>query len=333
MAKKRIVALAYSDHHIGTFKQFDNKGSRLINSLDVWRVLSFISKKHHRVPILFAGDLFELPKQLPNEVFVKSMEYYEEYIESQGIDLVAIDGNHDQAESNTITHRSPNFLQGFNKAFDTFHHLEYGYKDFSRFRVFGIPYLKRNEGFVKILKKLKKKLDPERKNILLIHTDLPSVEYPNGLVPEEVPGMPRRLNKLFEGFDLILCGHIHKKKKVSKNIYMLGAPQQQSIEESGLRMGYWEIYSDMTIKFKYLDMYPEFKFIMEGEKLPDTFNYYTVIPKPKEEVKDKGKQVKKRFTNIISNKKLVRNYLKEIGVKNKAKSRLLTKILDDAAKD
>lgn len=328
---KRLIAIAYSDHHIGEFKQFDKEGSRLRNSLDVWRIISYVAKQK-KVPVLFAGDLFETAKMMPNSVFESTLNSYMENIDRRGVDFYAIDGNHDQSESNTITHRSPNYLKGF-KVFDTFHHLEYEGIERSNFKVFGIPYLKRNEGFVKIVGKLSKKVVKGKPNILLIHTDLPSVPYPNGMTPDNIPGMPRRLNKLFKKFDLVLCGHIHKKKKVASNIIMLGAPQQQSAEETGLRMGYWEVYDDNSVKFKHLDMYPKFEYLMEGKELPDKFNYYTIIPKPPKKSKEKDKQVKEKFNSSISNKNLVKNYLGEIGVTNKAKKRLLIRILDEAAKE
>ena len=327
---KKLIAIAYSDHHIGEFKQFDKGGTRLGFSLDVWRVLSYIAKEKS-VPVLFGGDLFETAKTMTNKVFSKSLKEYNKKFEQPGIDFYAIDGNHDQSESNTITHRSPNYLEGF-KIFKTFHHLEYNSVETKDFKVFGIPYLKRNEGFVKMVDSLSKKVVKGKPNILLIHTDLPSVPYPNGLTPDNIPGIPKRLTKLFKAFDLVLCGHIHKKHKVAKNIIMMGAPQQQSTEESGLKMGYWEIYSDSSVKFKWLDFYPDFRYITEGEPIPDIFNYYTVVPKPPKKAKSEDKQVKKKFKSNISNRELVENYLGEIGVTDKAKKKLLTKILDEASK-
>lgn len=328
---RKLIAYAWGDQHCGEFKQFDTDDSRLKNSVDVFRVLGHLAEKN-RVPLLFTGDLIENPKHLTNKTFNYLLDGYKRYIQDRGVEVYAIDGNHDQSEANTLTHRSSNYLTGLSKVFKKFHHLEYNYQDAVRFRVFGIPYLKRNEGFVKTVKRLKKHLDPERPNILLIHTDLPTVPYPNGLVPEDIPGLPKKLSSLFKGFDLVLSGHIHKKKRVSNFIYMLGAPQQQEQSEAGLKMGYWEIYSDCTVKFKQLDMYPEFKFIMEGQKAPDKFNYYIEIPKPKKAKKSKTGKVKKRFASDKSNKELVDNYFKEIGAKDKAKKRLLTQILDEAAK-
>jgi DNA repair exonuclease SbcCD nuclease subunit len=330
MGKRKLIAIAYGDHHIGDFQQFSNNHSRLHKSLDVFRILGYIAESAG-VPILNAGDLFEVPKHLANVVIQEAMSSYRAQIHERGVPFYVIDGNHDQSESNTITHRSPNYVSAMASAFDTIHHLENGYKDTDNFRVFGIPYLKRNEGFVDTVKALSKKVSDKKPNILLIHTDLYSVRYPNGMRVEEVPGLPKRMDKLFKAFDLVLASHIHRKKRVSKKIIMMGAPQQQSLEDSGLKMGYWEVYSDMSVKFKHLDMYPEFRFIEEDEPMPDNFHYYTPIKRPK--VKSSVTQVESDFNPRISQRKLVRNYLKELGMKDRNKMRTLTKLLDEASKE
>lgn len=328
---KKVIAVAYSDHHVHNFRRYNRKPfSRLHASLDLFRAVGYSARKY-KVPILFAGDLVEDNEKIENRTLQYLIRSFTDHIAAYNIDYIAIDGNHDQCEQNTLTNRSPNYCSTMAMIFPNFKHLENNYIDIPGARVFGIPYLTRNEGFTETVEKLRGKLSKKTKNILLIHTDLHKVSYPNGFTPEEIPNLPKKLKRLFKGFDLVLSGHVHKKQKLYSWLYMMGAAQQQSQEESELKMGYWRIYDNMSLEF-IETKYPKFVPLKEGEAEPNQYDYFYQVA-PENEGDSDDNKVTQSFHSSDSPSRLVKKYLKATGVKDKRKKALLIKLIEDAHKD
>lgn len=320
----KVIGICFSDLHINKWKSFNKNNERLFKDLDVLRHISSLCKKYD-CPALFLGDLFEKPKQLDNIVITISLTAYRTYFEDKGIELFGLSGNHDMSENNTDTHRSPSYLQAFDSVFKSFSLMDNKSLETRDFKLHGIPYLNRNKGFVKLLKLHYKNRSKIKPNILMIHTDLPGAVDTDGRLVGSSDNIPNDLGDFFKGFDLVLCGHIHKPQIIVKNhIYMLGSPKHQDRGDMGCKMGYWIMYKNCKMKFVPLDQYPEFRYIEHNEEIPDKLHYY--IKKPK--VSSEEKKIRLDFSSNNDRVLLGKNYIKHTGIKSKAKKKLLVKLLE-----
>lgn len=317
---KKLIALAFSDLHLNLWKQFNQDENRTLNTFDVLRVMANEAKAKS-VPVLFAGDLFHNPKAIANKLLHLFIKNYQATFEKNDVQLYGIDGNHDQCENNTYSNRSPSYFETFSGVFKTMKHCNNRVIETPNFLLYGIPYFKDNDGMAQMLKEFRPFLSGAKPNILMIHTDLYYAEDSLGRTIDHVDNMPRRMKKFFQGFDLVLDGHIHKPNSIFKNIRILGAPQQQSRADEGVEMGYWKIYDDMSMGFKPLDQYPKFISIEEGQKQPDSFNYYTVIPK---EIKE---ATKSNIPHTTSKKDLIKAYCQSNNIKSKARYNLIMELI------
>ena len=128
-------------------------------------------------------------------------------------------------------------------------------------------------------------------------------------------------------FDLVLCGHIHKPQRLSKKVYMLGAPIQQRRTDKDCKMGYWLVMDDMSMKFVELKGFPKFIDVESEEDIKDDGNYYTVLPK-----KASSERVESdhKITKQLSKKRLAKRYMKQKGIKDKKKEDLLINVLKES---
>lgn len=318
----KIIGISFSDLHIHNWKQFNESNARLTKDIDVLRNISRVCKKNN-CPAFFSGDLFHNPEYLHNTVITKFLKGYKMYFEDEGIDFYAISGNHDQCEKNTIKNMSPNYLQGFNAVFKTFNLIDFKTKQTKDFKVMGIPYLSGNVGFKKSIQRAKKKLDPFTTNILLVHTDFPGALDTDGREVKSQHNLPKKFKNLFNGFDIVLAGHIHKPQIIQKGkIVMVGSPKHQRRSDAGCEQGYWEIYDDNTFKFVEFKNYPKFITLKPGEDIPDNFHYYTKTLEVKV-----TEQETQSFTSTNDKSKLAKRYCKKKNVTDKGKINTLVKIL------
>lgn len=328
----KLIGIASGDWHLAKFKSFSHL-NRLKWSLKAAEII-FEVCKNKGVPLYFTGDLFHTPKEIENEVMTKCLKLFKEYLKY--IDVFAIPGNHDMCEKNTLNHKSPHYLEAFT-IFKKFHLLEnnYAYPDYDTI-VYGIPYHDFEDDLITRIKEaskyIKKTISEEQpRKILLLHGNAPGATTPMGLELET--SIPRNLDKFFKHWDLVLFGHIHKPKKLSSKVYMLGSPSHQEASDEGCEMGYWEIYSDNSLKFIPLNEYlPEFLSLTENQ-----YNYYdvacpkdcpdyiTIIEEGEKETNNEKSE--EAFDTSLSRKKLASNYLKQKGIKNRDKEVALQKIL------
>lgn len=315
--RKQELFIAFSDIQVEDWQRFSKDHSRLYDNFKAMEVVGSHANGI-KVPVLFAGDFFDNPKELSNLLISKTYQKYKECF--RFTPFFAISGNHDQSESNTPNNSSPSHLELYDHAFDNFHLLDGKSEYLGGLAIHGIPYLKSNKGFVEAVKKTRKKIRKNFKNILLIHTDFHNIKYDNQRSSGTVENLPRYLNKLFKGFDLVLSGHIHKPQVIRKNIIMLGATHHQRISDVGIEMGYWVFYTDLSYDFIPLDL-PQFK---RGKDKKDGHFY---VPKKITKVKDQVSTTES-FTSTNLNK-LAKNYLIATNNKNKTKLKYLAKYLED----
>jgi len=231
---------------------------------------------------------------------------------------------------NSLEHQSPHHLESLRN----FEILDYhdGLPFASHggdIYVWGVPYMNNDrdtkKAVIKLKKQAKKEMYNDRIKILLLHTDLPGAKTPEGFVINETEHFSNKLDKFFKPWDLVLCGHIHLPQRLSKKCFMLGPPIHQTAGDEGHDFGYWEVYSDKTMKFKPLKGFPKFITLKKGEEPKDDGNYYI---KPDEVLVEE--ETESGDFNINNSKKsLATAYIKTRQIKSKAKTRALIKILND----
>lgn len=320
---KNLVAYVISDLHINDWAKFNENDTRTHNQMGI--LVSLLSKSYNeRVPILFCGDLFHKPDmirpELLNLIFHDSLVVHSRYM---GYPIMyAISGNHEINHISKIGEHPVSWTRLFTKMFPWLVCLDYCQiliKD--NIMIHGVPYIDHNIGLSKYLKEMK--LDPKQKHILMLHTDYPGARDTDG---REVGSVENLNLNVLDRFDLVLCGHIHKPQRLSKKVYMIGAPIQQRRTDRDCDMGYWKLYDDLSMTFVKLKGYPRFIDVESQDEIKDDGNYYTVIPK----IASTPVETKHKITKQLTNKTLAKRYMKVKGIKDKNKEQLLIRVLKEA---
>lgn len=318
MKNRELIAIVFSDLHLNIWSKFNNDLKRTRES---FRVLSVLSEKYPSVPALFCGDLFHKPESIDADL----LKEWVSFKPTNQWEMWFIEGNHDLKHRNTIkeqTYGLASFLikpwmvnLGLTRKRMFTDKLTY---------VYGIPYMDNNIGVNDYLKFIIEKYNigkREARNILMIHSTYPGARDTDGREVESPNNInPNLLNK----FDLVLCGHIHKPQRLGKKVYIIGCPIQQRRTDMGCKLGYWELYDDLTMVFKELEGFPKFIDVESEDQVKDDGNYYTVIP-PKP---SKSEVTTHKITKRLTKKALVRKYMKAKGVKDTSKKNLLISILN-----
>lgn len=311
------IAIVFSDLHINDWSKHNQDNQRTLNH---FRVLSIIKDlcKRYKCPALFCGDLFHQPEKISFDLH--SLVITQLHKLCLDWDLYAISGNHDTPFISTIGDKPRSWLNDFSQNYHWLNSIDYSSVEIAnKVRVYGIPYIDHNIGLSDYINKMD--LDKSYKNILMLHTDYPGAKDCDGRVVDSVENL--NLNAL-NRFDLVLCGHIHKPQRLSKKVYMIGAPLQQRRTDKNQKLGYWKLYEDLSMKFVELKGFPKFIDVESEDEIKEDGNYYTIVPKQKarEEVNNEHK-----ITKQLTKTSLAKQYLKEKGIKDKAKQNLLIKTL------
>lgn len=316
----QIIALAFSDLHINLWSKFNKDNQRTFNG---FKVMEIIAKRCEqlKVPALFCGDLFHKPETLDQELALIVQTKFNG-LSTIKWKMIAIEGNHDLQKVNSMDKLTNGWISFFSHYYEWLDNLDFNSTLIGdKYIIHGVPYIDHNIGLSKYLKELP--LQKGYKHILLLHTDYPGAKDTDGRVVDSVENI--NLNAL-NRFDLILCGHIHKYQRLSKKVYMVGAPLQQRRTDKKCKMGYLEIYSDLSVKFVPLD-FPKFIDVESEDEIKDEDNYYTIIPK---ENHSKVEVIDHKITKQLSKEKLAKRYMKAKGIKDEKKQKLLVKILKEA---
>ena len=312
--KSKLLAIAFGDLHLNEWKQFNDDNCRLYAGVDVLVYLNALALKK-KVPLLFMGDLIHTDKYITNRLLSEALPILKNMKNFYGID-----GNHDQSEQNTHTHKSPSYFDTFAKIFNDIHCVNYRSVELENIVLHGIPYLTHNIGLKETMESFN--IVKGKKNILMIHTDLHGAEDNNGISIDSTSNIPKDMDKFFEKFDIVLAGHIHKPQVLGDNIYMLGSPQQQRRTDMGSELGFWKVYKD-KVTFTPFNKYPEFKTYNEGDEIDD-FHFWTKLPKEL-----KASKTEFNFSAKTDKSKLATSYCKTKGITDKRKVKALKKQLGD----
>jgi DNA repair exonuclease SbcCD nuclease subunit len=245
----------------------------------------------------------------------------EEFKKLDGFEMYAISGNHDLQNVNTLRAPSPSYVNSFSKVTSFLNCIDLQNIDFNihgtRYTVTGVPYLDYNIGLSDYVNTLPVKRE---NHILLLHSDFPRAVDTDGRVINSSENINRNL---FSKFKLVLMGHIHQPQRLSKGIYMIGAPLQQRRTDRDATLGYWTLHEDFSMKFVSLsDMFPKFIDVTSQDDIVDKFNYYTVVA-PNHVQKNRISTVHKG----LSRSGMVRRYLRINHIKEDSKKELLLKLL------
>lgn len=317
-SSKKPIAIVFSDTHLNLWSKFNADNKRTLYG---FKVLLDINKecKKYKVPALFCGDLFHKPENMDQDLGWYWKNIHSHLYTEGTFRCKLISGNHGLKHISKIGEK-PRSWESYicdGKIFSCIDYQHFCIDRHNGIEVYGVPYVDHNIGLNDYLKDLKL---VGKKNILLLHTDYPGAEDTDGRVVDSVENL--NMNVLRK-FDLVLCGHIHKPQRLSKKVYMIGAPYQQRRTDRDCEMGYWKLYSDLSMKFVPLKGYPKFIDVTSEDEIKDDGNYYTVIPQ-KASIKE---VVNHKITKQLSKKKLAHHYMKARGIKDKEKESLLIDIL------
>ena len=218
--KKQVIAIVFSDLHLNLWAKFNEDNKRTLNH---FRVLSIIQEqcKKYNCPALFCGDFFHKPETMDQSL---AKICYNEFNKLDRLNILAITGNHCTKELSQINKHPFSWLYLVERY--GIEIMDYHHRPISAYHkniiVHGVPYVDHNIGLSDYLKNLK--LEKGKKHILMLHTDYPGAKDTDGREIDSVENL--NLNVL-NRFDLIICGHIHKPQRLSKKVYMIGAPLQQ----------------------------------------------------------------------------------------------------------
>jgi DNA repair exonuclease SbcCD nuclease subunit len=273
--------------------------------------------------------LFHDPASLQNRIIEDSIQ---NFLALKDIPLIAISGNHDISEKNLGNNKSPSYISALAKANKSIVDVSYSGMSTAdgKLVVCGVPYMHDPKVWADMVKdrnkEVKNKSYDKAFKVLLIHRDLPGCVTPQGFECKETEDLPDKLDKLWDNFDLVLAGHIHKWHRVSKKCWMLGSPIHQNRGDVGCKMGYWEIWDDGP-KLRPLNKhFPCFVQLQKGEQPYNDKDYF--IPYEEEVLEEDI--VQGEFNVNLSKKKLVSRYFKAKGLKHKQRKRLLVNILNEA---
>lgn len=312
-----VIAVAFSDLHLNLWAKFNKDYKRTQDSFRVLFKIKEVCNKY-KVPALFCGDLFHKPEVIQKELFTMIVKQFLK-LNGTSFKCYTISGNHEILEISKVGIQPKSWIYDLDSLFSWLYDLDYKtFRLTPNIQVHGIPYVDHNIGLSTYLKNMK--LEEGYKHILLLHTDYPGAKDTDGRIVDSAENI--NLNML-NRFDLVLCGHIHKPQRLSKKVYMLGAPIQQRRTDKDCKMGYWLLKEDLSMEFKELKDFPKFIDVESEDEVKDDGNYYTIIPqKASEKINTTHK-----ITKTLSKKKLAKRYLKEKGIKDKSKEDLLINIL------
>ena len=313
-----IKFASFSDTHLNNYKQYDKEGSRLQNSLDSIQDIFESCAKNGINLILFSGDLYHLHKYIPTEVVNKTITLFSNlFDEYEDIQFLAINGNHDYDSKN---------LAGRNSAEGALNHLQTVFPNFwvidnnylsnptintHGLTVHGIPYYDYKEDFKKILTDTKKNITPGNFNVLMMH------QTPEGLIDFPIPSDCNPVTD-FNEFDLVLCGHIHTRRKMSKNFWLVGSNIAQNfsdpVEERGFTIFECTPGKGYEAIFMPLD-YPKFLTVREKDKHLYPNDYLKVLPNLEDiAIEVKLTDVEAKFEVHTAKGELLKNYAEATGL-------------------
>lgn len=228
--KNQPCALLINDIHISK----DNIAEFHKN----WDEALQICKDNDITDIIIGGDLWlsRSAQTLPTLMAVRAAIL--KATKTYNFNVIIANGNHDKTDQEII--------EGYNHIFSDYENVEVvdeyvGYDYGENVTLWVMSYFPENGSFIRRLEDLKSGLEPELTHILYIHEGIRG-----GLSTPSDDELPANI---FVGFDKVLVGHYHDRKKIpGTNIEYIGSSRQHNFGEDEEK-GYTILYTDGSTKF------------------------------------------------------------------------------------
>ena len=316
-----MKAVVISDLHIHNYKTFDKNGSRLENCLRLIDETYSLCISRGINVVLMCGDLYDQQKALPTVVVNEVIKRLSGWIKQHG-DIVwyAITGNHDQASKSLDNKAAVSALEHLAEVFPyNFILIDNASIDIDEAccKVVGIPYYEYSEHYSNMLDNAVKlrqtDIYGDVKTILMVH------QTPSGLGNPNIPVDTEIEDSRYGMFDLVLCGHIHKRQQLAANFYVVGSPIHRDLGDQGEEKGVLIIDLDNPAKniefVSWADKFPMFKTVMEGQV--EESDDYVVVKPSLVSISVEEQDVADKFAASNKSSELIENYWQHVDGEDK----------------
>lgn len=200
---------------------------RLLEQRDVWdQIFGFVEKK--KAEALFVlGDLFDHSK-----VDAATLTETVRNVVKCPVPVYILPGNHDATTTTGGRFTVEAFRAMGNQRIKVIGDSLKPMK-FDKVRIYSVSFRTHAETENAIIR-IKKKLNPKKLNVLLLHCSILGAEAYGWKCDDGVD------SALFESdFDHVLSGHFHRTQAFSKNGFYVGSPMQHSFSDEGSPSGIW----------------------------------------------------------------------------------------------
>ena len=301
--KNFIVA---SDIHAHKYKAFNHGNRRLDNILRLLDELWLLAHDN-KADLLIPGDLFNNHQTIHTEVIVRVVESFRNNA-AKYPDVVCalISGNHDYATKNFYGNPAISAVAALHGIADNILLIDNTHWRLGGVRVYGLPYYEYREDLEKALTDLSQEAESnEGRNILLMHQ---VIGFGHELVPDDID--PN--HGLFEPFDWVFNGHIHKHSVIGPGFINVGSPIHRDAGDVGQKKGVLLYnYETNGVERIILKGYPQYRHLPEGQPHPPEWDEDYVIIVPEQiEVSLDEKEVQEKFDHHkVPKAELLKNYL------------------------
>jgi len=245
-----------SDWHIGhNFFKIDR--SREFKDFFEW-LLKTIQEEGIDI-LLVSGDIFDTynPSNEALKLYYDFLNRCKELLKK----VIIIGGNHDSVKNLIAPKEILKILDivVVSGAEDDFCEVV----EFDDFNIVAISYLRDGILSKNSLKELySSKLNKTKKNIAMGHLTISGSKF--GESEREIGGLETISNTIFEGYDYVALGHIHKPQKITENIVYSGSPLSLNFNENYKKQ--IVILESDTMEYKFLEV-PKFRefFRLKGD--------------------------------------------------------------------
>jgi DNA repair exonuclease SbcCD nuclease subunit len=298
--KTRFVI--FSDLHIDNYSRFNNKHSRLDNTLFALEDMFEYCNRNEVDIIINGGDLF-------NKSYLDGSVIYRTYImlnklfkQYPNIKLLSITGNHELEFKNIYPEKPTSSILWLKSVFsNNFFIIDNKNIELHGITIYGIPYYEYPEMFYQALESFG---EIEQESILICHQMTPFENLPCDIDWER---------PIFTKFKRIFVGHIHAHYNF-KNITSIGSPLGRDFGDVNHTNKGFIFYDYLSESIRKIDLkYPKFIYT-DDELFEDDFNYFKFIPKETEVVIEKEEA--EIINSYMKKEDIITNYLNAIGNKD-----------------
>jgi DNA repair exonuclease SbcCD nuclease subunit len=305
-------AIVFSDLHVHPYKAFNEGGRRLKNCIAFLDYIFKLADANGIKIILMPGDLFNnmqiMATKAVNAVAVCLQENFELYPD---IALIAISGNHDDAEKNLPEDPAESALDYLDYVFPNFillDHYPHTFHTAGGTTIRGLRYYEHTEHFRAVLEEASKEKDHGNTFLLMHQTVGSGLPIEDDIEPTD---------PLFDHFSMVFNGHIHESQQLTDKFINVGSPISRDAGDIGKAKGFWIVDLDNpveSIAFKDItDKFPQFLYKTVGEELTEWESQQYVIWKPAPVADSvKNAELAEKFSTNLTPATILENYCHEV---------------------